>query len=69
MPTNLALDDALIHKVVRLGKFKSKKDAVNTALTEYIQRHNQASILDLAGKIDYYEDYDYKKLRTRRKKQ
>jgi Arc/MetJ family transcription regulator len=66
MPTNLALDDALIRKAVKIGKFKSKKDAVNTALSEYVQRHSQASLLDLAGKIGYYDDYDYKKLRSRK---
>ena len=67
MPTNLALDDKLIQKVVKLGDFKSKKEAVNTALAEYVQRHSQAAILDLAGTIDYYPDHDYKKLRARRK--
>lgn len=68
MPTNLDLDDALIQKAVKLGKFSSKKEAVNTALAEYVRRHSQASILDLFGKINYYEDYDYKKLRSRKNK-
>ena len=67
MPTNLALDDKLIQKVVKLGDFKSKKEAVNTALAEYVQRHSQASLIELFGTIDYDDDYDYKKLRARRK--
>jgi Arc/MetJ family transcription regulator len=66
MPTNLALDDKLIRQVQKLGKFKTKKDAVNTALIEYTKHHGQTALLDLAGKIDYYTDYDYKKLRARR---
>jgi Bacterial antitoxin of type II TA system, VapB len=68
MPTNLALDDTLIKKIVKLGKFRSKKDAVNTAMSEYVQRHSQASIIELFGTIDYDEDYDYKKLRSRKMK-
>jgi len=64
--TNLDLDTAAIEELVRIGKFKSKKDAVNTAIREYVQRHQQAGILELAGKVDYYPDYDYKKLRTRK---
>ena len=52
---------------MKLGKFKSKREAVNAALDEYVRRHSQASILELAGTIDYEEAYDYKKLRTRRK--
>jgi Arc/MetJ family transcription regulator len=67
MPTNLALDDNLIRQVTKLGKFKTKKDAVNTALREYTQRHSQAALIDLFGKIDYHEGHDYKKLRTRRR--
>ena len=67
MPTNLALDDKLIRQIQKLGKFKSKREAVNSAMREYARRHNQASILELAGKIDYYADYDYKKLRAPRK--
>jgi Arc/MetJ family transcription regulator len=68
MATNLDLDDALIREVVKLGKFASKKEAVNTALAEYVHRSKQARILDLAGKINYDPDYDYKKLRTRKPK-
>ena len=68
MATNLALDDTLIKKAVKLGKFKSKKEAVNTALSEYVQRHSQASIIELFGTIDYDADYDYKKLRSRKMK-
>jgi len=66
MPTNLALDDKLINQAVQLGHHKSKKDAVNTALTEYVRRHSQAAILELAGKVEYYPDCDYKKLRSRK---
>lgn len=65
MATNLALDDQLIDEVVKLGSFKSKKAAVTQALKEYIQRHKQAEILQLFGTIDYEEDYDYKKGRSR----
>ena len=60
MPTNLALDDDLIVEVQKIGHFKSKKDAVNTALAEYVQRHKQSEIMDLFGKIDIDSGYNYK---------
>jgi Arc/MetJ family transcription regulator len=63
MATNLALDDELIVEVQKIGGFRSKKDAVNTALTEFIQRHKQAEIVELFGKIEVDENYDYKSLR------
>ena len=67
MPTNLALDDALIREAVKLGRFASKKDAVNTALAEYVNKHARAKLTELFGKIDYDPDYDYKALRSRKK--
>jgi Arc/MetJ family transcription regulator len=36
MPTNLALDDALIDEARRIGNHKTKKEAVTAALDEYI---------------------------------
>jgi Arc/MetJ family transcription regulator len=65
MPTNLALDDRLIERVRRVGKHKTKKEAVTAALEEYLQRRRQLAVLDLAGTIDYAAGYDYKALRRR----
>ena len=65
MATNLALDDGLVAKAKRLGQHKSKKDAVNTALREYIQRIQQLQIVDLFGEVEIDESYDYKKGRNR----
>lgn len=65
--THRNLDNVMIEKAVKLGKFKSKEDAVNTAVSEYVQRHSQASLIELFGKIDYDPGYSYKKLRVRRK--
>jgi len=66
MPTNLKLDDALIGAVVKLGQFKTKQQAVNAALAEFVQRRNRLRVLELAGKIEFHPDWDYKRLRTRR---
>lgn len=66
MATNLALDDKLLHEALRLGGHRTKKATVTEALQEYIQRRKQLGILELAGKIDYDPDYDYKKERRRR---
>jgi len=63
MATNLAIDDSLIEEARVLGKQKTKKAVVTEALEEYIQRRKQKYILNLFGKIDYDQDYDYKKQR------
>jgi len=63
MATNLAIDDSLIEEARVLGRQKTKKAVVTEALKEYIQRRKQKDILNIFGKIDYDQDYDYKKQR------
>lgn len=65
LATNLQLDDRLIERAMNLGKHKSKKEAVNQALKEYVAHLGQQKILALFGKIDYDPEFDYK---TQRKK-
>ena len=68
MPTNLALDDRLIEEAKKIGKHRSKKEAVTAALEEYVRVRKQQAILELAGTIDYYPDYDPKALRRKAKR-
>jgi Arc/MetJ family transcription regulator len=65
MATNLALDDNLIEEAKKAGHHKTKKDAVTTALKEYIARKKQVELIDLFGTIEFDKDYDYKKARSR----
>lgn len=65
MPTNLAIDDDLLNEAQQVGGHRTKKDTVNEALREYIQRRRQAQITDLFGKIEFEPGYDYKKQRRR----
>jgi len=53
MATNLALDDKLIGQAVKVGQHKTKKDAVTTALKEYIAHRKQRDIVKLFGSIDF----------------
>ena len=66
MPTNLALDDKLIEEAVKIGNHKSKREAVTEALQEYVNARKRLGILKWIGRVDYYDDYDYKKARKRR---
>jgi Arc/MetJ family transcription regulator len=61
MATNLAIDNTLIDEALALGGFKTKKDTVNTALREFINRRKQLEITELFGKFDPDPAYHYKK--------
>jgi hypothetical protein len=63
MATNLALDDRLIEEAQKLGRHRTKKEAVTAALDEYISRRKQLDVIGLFGKIDFDENYDYKRER------
>jgi len=65
MATNLAIDDKLLNEALKIGHFRSKKDTVNTALREFIQKRRQKDIVTLFGGIDFDTKYDYKKSRHR----
>lgn len=67
MATNLALDDGLIEQARAMGGHKTKREAVNAALAEYIQRRKQLDVTKLFGQIDYDPAYDYKALRQRKR--
>jgi len=65
MATNLSIDPELLEKAVEVSGLKTKKETVNLALQEFINRRKQLDILDLFGKMDPDPNYDYKEGRTR----
>ncbi len=65
MATNLQIDDKLIARAVKLGQHRTKKAAVTTALTAYIQHLEQENILSLFDSMDYDSAYDYKAQRAK----
>jgi len=68
MATNLDLNPKLVEEARKVGKHATKKAAVMAALQEYVQRHKQASIIELFGTVDYDHERDYKAERRRKAK-
>jgi hypothetical protein len=66
MATNLSLDPELLERAVKIGGERTKKAAVTRALEEYIARRQQKRLLDLMGKLEWDEAFDYKAERSRR---
>lgn len=66
MPTNLALDDELIDEARRLGGHRTKRQAVNEALEEYVSRRKRAEVAKIFGQVEWDPDYDYKAERRKR---
>jgi len=66
LATNLSIDEKLLLEAQKISGLKTKKDTVNEALREYIQRRKQTEITQLFGKIIYEKQYNYKALRHRK---
>jgi Arc/MetJ family transcription regulator len=63
MRTNIVLDEDLIDEAFKYAGVKTKKELVQIALQEYIENHKKKNLMDLKGKINFSEKYDYKKTR------
>lgn len=51
MRTNIVLDDKLVKEGLKLTRLKTKKDLVNLALKELIERTKRRRILKLEGRV------------------
>lgn len=65
MATNLAINQDLLREALAVSGLRTKKDTVNLALKEFVDRRKQIEIIELFGKMDPDPDYDYKKGRSR----
>ncbi|MGA2227626.1 MAG: type II toxin-antitoxin system VapB family antitoxin [Syntrophobacteraceae bacterium] len=66
MRRNLNIDSQLLEEAKRVGGHRTKRDAVNEALREYIARRQRLGALEAFGTIDFDPEFDYKEARKRR---
>lgn len=66
MATNLALNDELIDEARRLGGHRTKRQAVNEALEEYVAKRKRREVTKIFGEVDWDPDYDHKEERRKR---
>jgi Arc/MetJ family transcription regulator len=61
--TNVVLDDNKVNRAMHLSGAKTIRETIDIALDEYISAHKGKSIFDLAGKVEFFDGYDYKSMR------
>ena len=66
MPTNVNIDDTLLNEALEVGGHRAKRETVNEALQEYVQRRRRLELVELFGKVDFRPDWDYKRDRRAR---
>jgi Arc/MetJ family transcription regulator len=65
MRTNIVLDDTLIKQAMRVAKVKTKREAVDVALREFVARARQRDVLSLVGQDLLAPDYDVRAARRK----
>ena len=65
MATNLSIDPDLLERALAVSGERTKKAAVTKALREFIARPEQKGVLELIGKLEWDDGFDYKAERTR----
>ena len=65
MRTTFDIDESLLQEALSLSATPSqtKKGVIVDALNEYVQNRKRKNLLDLAGKIEFDDGYDYKAMR------
>lgn len=56
--TNILLDDGLVKEALKLTKLKTKREVVNHALQELVQKARRKRMLELEGKVRWTGDLD-----------
>jgi hypothetical protein len=65
MATNLSIDPELLDRALEVSGERTKKAAVTRALQEFIARRQQKRFLELMGKLEWDDSFDYKAERSR----
>ena len=68
MATNLSIDPDLLERALQVSGERTKKAAVTKALQEFIARRRQKRLLELIGKLEWDDAYDYKAERGRKRR-
>jgi Arc/MetJ family transcription regulator len=58
MKTHVDVDDAVLQEIMRMGKFSSKRTAINTALAEYLRKLKRLDLLAMRGNVPWVGDLD-----------
>jgi Arc/MetJ family transcription regulator len=64
MRTNIVLDETLVQEATALTGVRTKRELIDLALRELIRSRRKKDLFELAGKIQFADDYDHKALRV-----
>jgi len=62
MRTNVVLDDELVEEAFQLSGARTKRQLLREALIELVRARRRRPLIELAGRIQFVEDFDPKEV-------
>jgi Arc/MetJ family transcription regulator len=66
MRLKIDIDDALLNEAFSCSKARSVEELIHKALKEFIRLKKRKDLTELAGRIHFNDNYDYKTMRALR---
>jgi Arc/MetJ family transcription regulator len=66
MRTNIVIDEKLLREAFSVSEARTKKDLIHEALHVLVSVRKRRNLTELAGKIEFTDGYDHKRLRKMR---
>jgi hypothetical protein len=62
--TNVVIDDRLVARAMKLARVKTKREAIDVALREFVAQRRKPDLLELFGRDLLDPAYDYRAARA-----
>lgn len=66
MQTTINIDEVLLNEALQLTNLTNQEELINIALQEFVRSRRKKNLLDLAGQIQFAQNFDHKTLRETR---
>jgi len=57
MRTTLVIEDGLLARLDAIGKFKTRREAVEAAILEFVTRRERLALAAMKGKVKFFPDH------------
>lgn len=57
MRTTVVLDDELLQRLQEVGRFSTRREAIRTAIEEYVARRERKALSEMAGSVEFHDDH------------
>jgi len=51
------IERELLDRLVEVGNFRTRKEAIRTAVAEFVRRKEREALLEMAGQVEFLPDH------------